>query len=190
MTRRPLQIISLLLGAAGVIGAQPAALQPGRDYNFTLRDVDGKEIGTADGHVTIITVVTRQNEDEAHAVADQVPDRCVGDPKFRYVTLVNFQRKLAGPFQGLTKAVIRGRLDSEAKELKQDYAKKKIARDPRHDLYVVADFDGNAVAHLGLAPETNDVLVFVFNDSGKLINRWTGVPPANALPEAIAMAER
>ena len=103
---------------------------------------------------------------------------------------MNFQRKLASPFQGITRAVIRNRLDAEAKQLKPQYDAKKLSRDPRKDVYVVADFDGSAVAHLGLAPEGNDVAVFVFNRSGKLINRWSGVPPGNSLAEAIAAAER
>jgi hypothetical protein len=190
MTRRGLQIFSAALLVGSFAFGQAAALQPGHSYRFALRDVDGNDLSTADGHVTIITVITRQNEPEAHAVADLVPDRYVGDAKCRYVTLVNFQRSLAGPFQGLTRAVIRSRLDGEAKQLKPHYDAKKITRDPRHDLYVVADFDGSAVAHLGLAPEANDVVVFVFNGSGKLVNRWTGVPPGNALPEAIAAAEK
>lgn len=188
--RRALQIIFAILFCSVVLAAEPAALRIGQSYRFSLRDVDGNDLSTSDGHVTIITVVTRQNEDEAHAVADMVPDRCLGNPKYRYVTLVNFQRKLAGPFQGLTRAIIRNRLDAEAKQVQPQYLAKGITRDPRRDVYVIADFDGSAVAYLGLAPETNHVAVFVFNGAGKLINRWDGVPPAKALPDAIAAAER
>jgi MoaA/NifB/PqqE/SkfB family radical SAM enzyme len=190
MTRAALQIFSVALLILGAVGARGADLQRGQTYAFSLRDVDGNDLSTADGHVTIITVVTRQNEEGAHAVADLVPDRCVGDPKYRYITLVNFQRKLAGPLQGLTRAIIRNRLDAEAKALKPQYDAKKITRDPRRDVYVVADFDGAAVARVGLTPETNSVAVFVFNGGGALVNRWTGVPQGNALPDAIAAAEK
>jgi len=189
MTLRCLQIFSVGLLSLIAVTARSAALEPGRNYSFSLRDVDGNDLAVADGHVTIITVVTRQNETQARAVADLVPDRYVGDPRYRYVTLVNFQRKLGGPLPSLTRAIIRKRLDAEAKALKPQYEAKHLTRDPRRDVYVVADFDGTAVAHLGLAPESGTVAVFVFDGRGKLINRWEGVPPGNSLPDAIASAD-
>lgn len=190
MTARSLQIISIV--ATLVVGrlASAAVLEPGRPYSFSLHDVDGNELSTADGHITILTVVTRQNEAQAHAVADLVPDRCLGDPKYRYITLVNFQRGVARPFQGLTRTIIRKRLDAEAKELQRDYTAKKLTRDPRRDIFVIADFDGTAVRQVGLTPENSSVAVFVFDQRGKLINRWDGVPPGNSLPDAVAAAER
>lgn len=190
MIARSLQSFSVVLLLSSVAIAQPPALQPGHTYSFSLRDVDGNDLATADGHITVITVVTRDNEEQAHAVADRVPERCLGNPKYRYVTLVNFQRKLAGPLQGLTRVIIRNRLDAAAKQLKPQYDAKKLTRDPRHDIFVVADFDGSAVSHLGLAPESSTVAVFVFDGRGKLINSWNGVPPGTALADAITTAER
>lgn len=189
MIARHLQFIfaALLLGTAASLAA--AELQTGSAHRLTFRDVDGRDLSTFDGHVTIVTVVTRQNEEQAQTIADQVPDRYLGNPKYRYITLVNFQRKLVGPFRGLTQAVIRRRLDAEAKKLKPEYEAKKLTRDPRKDVYVVADFDGAAVAQLALEPATRDVAVFVFNGAGKLVGRWTGVPPEGAIAKAIAAAE-
>lgn len=169
--------------------AVDATLQPGQTYALTFRDVDGNTISTANGHVTIITVVTRRSEEQARAISRLVPDRYLGDPRYRYITLVNFQRGLASPFHGITRAVIRGRLDSEAKKLRPQYAAKKITRDPRDDVYVIADFDGSAVTKLGISPESNDVAVFVFNRGGNLVQRWIGVPPGDSLARAIAAAE-
>jgi hypothetical protein len=189
MIMRRLQSISVFIFCVIAVIVQAAALQPHAVARLTFHDVDGNTLSTADGHVTIITVVTRQNEEQAHTVADQMPERCVGDPKFHYVTLVNFQRKLAGPFQGLTRVIIRQRLDGEAQRLRAEYQQKKISRDPRKDMYVVADFDGSAVSQLGLAPDSSNVAVFVFNGQGKLIQHWTGVPPNDSLPGAIAQAE-
>lgn len=190
MIARPLQLLfAALLLVVLMSHAAAAEVSPGKVASLVFRDVDGNELSTSAGHVTIITVVTRQNENEAHAVAEQVPDRCIGDPKYRYVTLVNFQRKLAGPLQGLTRGIIRRRLDAEAKELKPKYVAKKLTRDPRKDVFVVADFDGAAVSKLGLAVKANEVAVFVFNGEGKLIERWNGVPPENALAKAITAAE-
>ena len=164
-------------------------LQPGSTAHLSFRDVDGNEHSTANGHVTIITVVTRQNEAKAQAVADHVPDRCIGDRKFTYITMVNFQKKLFPAFQGLTRTIIRNRLDAEANRLRPEYNAKHIAHDPRQDIFVVADFDGKAVTQLGLAPESESVVVFVFNGNGKVIARWNDVPSEEALAKAISAAE-
>ena len=163
-------------------------MQPGTVYRLSFRDVDGEEHSTASGHVTIITVITRENEANANAVADLMPDYYFGDPKYRYITLVNFQRRLFGPVQGLTRAIIRQRLDAEAHKLKPKYEAKKINRDPREDTLVVADFNGEAVARLGLEPENARLAVFVFSGSGKLIACWNEVPPGDSLAKAIAEA--
>jgi hypothetical protein len=188
MIMRSLQCFSLSVITATLAVAAP--LQPGSVSHLTFRDVDNQTLSTADGHITIITVVTRQNEEQAHAIADQFPDRCVGDPHYRYVTLVNFQKKLAAPLHGLTRVVIRQRLDAEAEKLRAEYQQRKINHDPRKDMFVIADFDGSAVTQLGLAPDSNEIAVFVFNGHGKLVQHWTGVPPNESLPKAISVAEQ
>lgn len=189
MMPRLLQMFSATLLFASAAGAQPTELHVGGKYQFSLRDVDGHDLATADGHVTIVTVVTRENEQQARAVAAGVPLRCIGDPKYRYITLVNFQRKISPVFRGLTTGIIRRRLDAEAKEIKPKYVAKQLSRDPRQDIFVVADFDGSAVGHLGLTPMAGDVAVFVFSGDGKLVERWNGVPAEGALARAISAAE-
>jgi hypothetical protein len=187
---RWLQCFFVLLILAAPRATEATLLKAGETHRLTFRDVDGNDLSTADGHVTIITVITRRSEEKARAISKLVPDRCIGDPKFRYVTLVNFQRGLAGPLRGITRAVIRSRLDAEAKQLQPQYTAKNLKRDPRSDVYVVADFDGSAVTRLGMSPESNDVAVFVFDGSGKLVQRWTDVPPGDSLANAIVAAER
>ncbi len=163
-------------------------LKTGSAATLRFDDVDGHTLSTADGHVTIITVVSRENEAKARAIADQVPERYIGDQKYRYVTLVNFEKKLPAMLRGVTRGVIRGRLDAEARELKPRYDAKHIARDPRGDVYVIADFDGKAVTQLGLQLNAG-IACFVFNGQGRLIESWREVPPAGALPRAILAAE-
>jgi hypothetical protein len=169
--------------------AVASPLQPGSTAHMSFHDVDGNEHSTASGHVTIITIVTRQSEAKAQAVADRVPDRCVGDRRYAYITLVNFQKKLFPALQGLTRTIIRNRLDAEATRLRPEYTAKHIGHDPRQDMFVVADFDGKAVTQLGLAPEYDGVAVFVFNGHGKLVARWNDVPAEDALAKAISTAE-
>jgi hypothetical protein len=185
-----LQRFSAVVVFVAVASAAAKELQQGEVSALSFRDVDGNTLSTTDGHVMIVTVVTRANEDNAQAVADHVPDRCVGDPKYRYVTLVNFEGKIMGPLRGLTRTIIRQRLDAEGRKLKPEYDAKRITRDPRKDIFVVADFDGSAVKQLGLTPENAALEVFVFDPRGKLIERWNAVPPEDSLAKAIAAAER
>ena len=187
---RSLQCFFLALLVAISSALEAMALQSGETHRLTFRDVDGNDLSTADGHVTIIVVVTRQKEEQARQISKLVPDHCIGDPRYRYITLVNFQRDLARPLQGMTRGIIRKRLDAEAKALQPRYSAKNISRDPRRDVYVAADFDGAAVSRLGMTPTSSDVAVFVFNGAGKLVQQWTGVPSKDAFAKAVATAER
>ena len=188
MITRSLQFFSavLLLAAAGFVEAR--ALRTGTTAPLIFEDVDGNELSTADGHVTIITVVTRSAGDEARIVAEQVPDQFLGDPKYRYITLVNFQGKLPGVLHGVTRGVIRGKLDAEARKRKPKYEAKNLTRDPRRDIFVVADFDGKATGQLGLSPDSSDLQVFIFNGAGKIDRHWTAIPPNDSLGQAMAAA--
>ena len=188
MIARGLQMVSLALALLAVAAAA-APLQPGTVHDFSFRDIDGRDLGTAAGHITVIAVTTRAQEEEARAISKLMPDHCLGDPKYRYVTLVNFEGKLPAPLRGLTRVIIRNRLDAEAHQLKSKYEAKQIMRDPRKDIYVIADFDGDAVTRLGLSPDSTEATVFLFGSRGKLLARWTGVPPEEAFVKALESAE-
>jgi hypothetical protein len=188
MIARSLQFFFMAFILVAAVPAY-AELQTGATHALTFPDVDGHNLSTADGHVTIVTVVTRENEANARAISLLVPERCIGVPKYRYITLVNFEGKIPGPLRGLTRGIIRNRLDAEAKELKPRYEAKNLTRDPRSDVYVVADFDGSAVKRLGLTPESANLAIFVFDGKGKLVGRWSEVPTEEALTSAILAAE-
>ena len=177
-----------LMATLAATTAQAAELRAGNNYPLTFTDVDRHQLPTADGHVTIITVLTRRDEEKAQAVGDRVPHQYYGDPKFRLITLVNFQQKIFPPFRGITSAIIRYRLDAEAKELQKVYTERKLKRNPRDDIFVVADFDGKAVSQLGIAPASSDFAVFVFDGHGRLVRRWSDVPSTEALAQAIKEA--
>jgi len=182
---RPLQCFFLAALLAGAPAARATELRIGSAYPLTFTDVDQHQLSTFDGHVTVITVVTRKDEPKAQAVGDRFPHAYLGDQKYRLITLVNFQRKIIPPFRGLTSAIIRHRLDVEAKELQKIYTARHLDRNPRYDNFVVADFDGKAVSELGIAPDSADFAVFVFDGKGRLIRRWNDVPGAEALTAAI-----
>lgn len=180
-----LQYFFLVALVAACPTAGAAELRLGNTYALTFKDVDQHPLSTSDGHITIITVATRKDEEKAQAVGDRFPHACVGDPKYRLITLVNFQQKIFPPFRGIASAIIRHRLDAEAKELQKIYSAKRLSRNPRYDIFVVADFDGKAVSQLGIAPTSAEFVVFVFDGRGRLIRKWNDVPGADALTAAM-----
>jgi hypothetical protein len=184
---RPLQylFLSALLTATP---AQAIELRPGNAYPLTFTDVDRHQLSTSDGHVTIITVVTRKDEQKAQQVGDRVPHVYLGDPKFRLITVVNFQKGIFPPLQGMIMAIIRNRLDAEAKDLQKIYTAKHLTRNSRSDIFVVADFDGKTVTQLGIAATSSEFAVFVFDGRGRLVRRWNDVPSAEALAAGLSEA--
>ncbi len=160
-------------------------LHPGNVYPLTFTDVDRHQLSTADGHATIITVLTRKDEKKAQQVGDRVPDFCLGNPKFRLITMVNFQGSILSLFQGMINAIIRSRMDAAAKDLQKTYTARHLTRNPRSDIFVVADFDGKAVTQLGMEPSSSEFAVFVFDGRGRLVRRWNDVPSAEALTAAV-----
>ena len=190
MIARPLQLffVAALLVSAASAQNIVELLQVGRIYQLGFPDVDGRDLSMSDGHVTIVVVMTRPDADKARLVGDRVPKQYKGDPNFRLVTLINFQQKIIGPFRGITQAVIRRQLDQEAARIQATYDAKKLTRKARQDLFVVADFDGAAVAKLGMVASSRDFVVFIFNREGRLVKRWSDVPDAADLAAAIRAA--
>lgn len=178
---RYLLFLLLVFVAATTPEPTPVELRVGSTYALTLTDIDQRPLSTSDGHVTIITVVTRKDEQKAQAVGDRFPTAYLGNPHYRLITLVNFQQKLFAPFRGIALSIIRHRLDQEAKELQKVYSAKQLNRNPRSDLFVVADFDGKSVSQLGIVPSSTEFAVFAFDSSGRLIKRWNDAPTADAL---------
>lgn len=172
--------------------AAPASgdgIQPGTIRRCASNDVDGNQISSFDGHVTLLAVVTRANQDDARVLADRVPRQYYGDPHVRLVTVVNFQGKIYRSLRAITSAVIRRRLEAEAQRLRPIYEGKRLAHDPRRDLFVIADFDAEMTAGLGLPRDRQDTTVLVLNGEGRLVEGWNGVPSAGALSAALSAAD-
>jgi hypothetical protein len=179
------QFVFLAALLVAIPTARAGELRPGNAYPLTLTDVDQHQLSTSDGHVTIITVVTRKDEQKAQIVGDRFSRMYRGDPRFRLITVVNFQQRIFPPFRGIATAIIRQRLDGEAKELQKIYAGLHLNRNARSDIFVVADFDGKTVSQLDIMPASTEFAVFMFDGHGRLIRRWSDVPSAEALTAAI-----
>ncbi len=180
MKSGPLQILS----AAAVAFVQVAAmadLSLERIYSISFADVDGNAFSTNDGHVTTVVLTRESDIDRARLVGDRTPDYCLGNPNYRMITVVSFEKKHSRPVRAIFRALIRHRLDTEARRLQQRYDQLKIARNARLDVHAVADFDGEVAAQLGSAKGDAGFHVFVLGRNGALLKQWDDIPSADEL---------
>ena len=183
MFRRLLQCFftTVLIGSELSANASPVSLKSGATYKLQFDDVDRRKISIFDGHVSVIVVVTTKDTANAAEVGDRVPIRYKGNQKYRFLTIVHFRTNVSRWFSPILTLAIRNRLDQEATRVQPEYDKRKIRRNPRQDLFAVADFDGSALSELGLSPDSNEVAVFLFDGNGVLMQYWQKVPDRESL---------
>lgn len=157
----------------------------GQNYSLNLADVDGNTFSTADGHVTILVLTTQAGIDKARAVGDRTPDFCLGNPAYRMITVLAFEKRHSKPTQMIFSALVRRRLDSEGHRLQNRYDKLKITGDARRNVLAVTDFDGTITKQLGMEPAAGLFHIFVFGKNGELLKQWSDVPTAEDLSAAL-----
>ena len=135
--------------------------------------------------MTVVVLTTPADREKARTVGDRVPERCLGNPDYRMITIMRFVRRHTVVGRRIATAFIRHRVNDEAKRLQARYEGKKIARDARKDIFVATDFDGSISSQLGEAKGATDFCVFVFGRNGELIAQWHGVPSAEQLATAL-----
>jgi hypothetical protein len=178
---RALQIfVSTAVLVFGLVGLN-AALSSGERYAINFSDVDGRTLSTADGHVTVLVLATTDYLTRARAVADNIPDYCLGNEKYRMITVVQLKKRYTQLGRTIAMTLVRHRVDEEAKALQMRYNAKKISRPARDDIYVVADFGAAVSAQLGEEPAGTRFHVFVFCGDGELLQQWDDVPSAQEL---------
>ena len=171
----------ILLSAARLHGA----LSIGATYPLSFVDIDGNKHSTVDGHVTVIVLTTPADREKARTVGDRVPEHCLGNPDYRMITIIRFARRHTVVGQRIATALIRHRVNEEAKRLQARYDGKKVARDARKDIFVATDFDRSVSSQLGEPERATDFCVFVFGRNGELIAQWHGVPSAEQFAAAV-----
>jgi hypothetical protein len=168
------------------VSVSPAMASPvvGKTYTFKSIDVDGGTLTTSEHIVTVLVFSVRANLDKVRQVGDRIPERCLGNPKYRMITVIEFPNTRNRLMQYLLSSSVRHGLDLEAKRLRTRYAAKGVSRDPRGDVHAIADFNGQTAVQLDLQPSTQfEVLVLAAN--GGLISDWTTVPTAEQLSAAL-----
>ena len=166
-------------------GSIPAQPKIGQSYRLNFNDVDGNSLSIADGRLNVVVLAGKAKIDNARLVGERIPDFCLANPKYRMITIVVFQTKPNAPMRAILRSIMRRRLDSEAQRLQQRYEAHKIARDARHDVFAVADFDGSIAAQLDAKPDPALFRVFVFGKEGELLKQWADVPTAEELAAAL-----
>jgi hypothetical protein len=186
VTPRALQFF-FLIGALILLPAPRlhGVLSIGATYPLGFVDIDGNKHSTGDGHVTVIVLTTSADREKAHTVGDRVPEHCLGNPDYRMITIIRFARRHAVVGRRVATALIRHRVNEEAKRLQARYDGKKIVRDARKDIFVATDFDGSVSSQLGEPQGAADFCVFVFGRKGELIAQWHGVPSSEQLAAAV-----
>lgn len=157
----------------------------GQIYSVSFTDVDGHTFSTSDGHVTVVVLTTTADSEKARTVGDRVPDYCLGNPDYRMVTVLNFKSKHTSIGHMLATMLVRHRLNQEAKRLQARYNAQNIARDARHDVFAVTDFDGTVSSQLGAQMDSASFRVLVFGRKGELLQQWNDVPSAADLAAVV-----
>jgi hypothetical protein len=183
---RALQFFFCATGVSFLLAAAlHGMLSNGQHYALNFVDIDGHQLSTVDGHVTVLVSATTGDSEKVRAVGDRVPDYCLGNSKYKMITVVHFTRKHTMIGRKIATAFVRHRVKEEAKRLQARYDAKKIVRDARSDIFTVTDFDGTAWSQIGGQTEAANFHVFVFSESGELLQQWNGVPSAEDLAAVI-----
>ena len=151
-------------------------LSNGERYALNFVDIDGHKLSTADGHVTVLVLATSADSEKARAVGDRAPDFCLGNSRYRMITIIHFVKKHSAIGRKIATMLLRQRVNEEAKRLQARYDAKKIARNARSDIFTVMDFDGTVASQLGAQADAAGFHVFVFGRNGELLQQWNDVP--------------
>ena len=164
-------------------------LSNGQCYALNFVDIDGHKLSTADGHVTVLVLATTGDSEKVRAVGDRVPDYCLGNAKYKMITVIHFKQKHTAIGRNIATAFLRHRVKEEAKRLQARYDAKKIERDARSDIFTVTDFDGTALSQLGGQTGAANFHVFVFGESGELLQQWNNVPSTADLAAVLKQSD-
>ena len=182
MNARRLQLFFLLAFCLAL--PSPGETIARKTYALKFNDVDGNELSTADGKITVLVFVTSENLEKARIVGDRIPDYCLGNDGYRMITIVEVKNH-AAPVRLVFESMARHRLEAAAKRLQARYDEKKIARTARHDVFAVIDFGQTIASKVGDQSASGALRVVVLGRNGDLREEWTELPTAEQLAAAL-----
>ncbi len=185
MTRWTVQIFfALLLGfelrAAPVIG---------QIYAMDIVDLAENKISTADGRITTLVLASSDESARAQKVGDNTPDFCLGNPKYRMITALEFVSHHSTPVRAIIRKLARRRVETAARALQARYDANQIKRNARDDVIVATDFDNVVAARFGVPLGAHTFEVLVLDGKGELRAHWNDVPSREVLESALRAAQ-
>ena len=96
-----------------------------------------------------------EGRDKAEQVGERVPHVYLGDPKYRLVTMVNFSRASSRSTGNDVQSSEIGWMP-RTRSQKANTLAKHLTRNPRSDMFVVADFDGKPDSQFGIASTSSN----------------------------------
>jgi hypothetical protein len=172
-------------GVSFFVAASLYGISNGQRYALDFVDIDGNKLSTSDGHVTVLVLATNADSEKVRAVGDRAPDFCLGNSRYRMISIIHFVKKHTSIGRKIATMLVRHRVNEEAKRLQARYNAKKIARHARNDIFTVMDFDGTAASQLGEQADAASFHIFVFGGNGELLQQWNDVPSAADLAAAL-----
>lgn len=157
-------------------------------FLIALMDLSGHELSFNDGPVTELVLATTNEVDRAQKVGDLTPDYCLGNPKYRMVTLLEFPSQHSAPVRAFIDKVAGRRIDGIARELQTRYDALGIKKEARRDVFVGTDFDGSIAKQFGISLGEHVFQFFVINSEGKVVQHWSEVPTRETLDAALRAA--
>ena len=172
-------LVILWLGCSAVGHAADSKV-----YDLKLADVDGNKFSTTDRHVTLLVFVTSENPQDAQTIGDRVPDFCLGNPKYRMITIVE-AKEHSNPIRQVFEAVARRRLDTAARHVQERYDRNRIQRHARRDVFAVIDFGSSIAANFTDQSSGFKARAVILGPNGELRQEWNQLPSAEALAAAL-----
>lgn len=141
-----------------------------------LPTVGGNSISLTGGAPTVVTVITKDREDQAKRVGSYLSDEEIAKNQVIAATVLNFEGKLKPSMEKLTAAQIELDLKKESARLGPKYRHLGVDQSPLQNLHVVADYDGSITRSLGVDSAEHPVVVLIYDKSGNLKARFPGLP--------------
>jgi hypothetical protein len=151
-------------------------------------DLAGNKFSLKDGVVTELVFATTNEADRAQKVGDNTPDYCLGNPKYRMMTVLEFASHHSAPARAIINKFARRRADAAARNLQSRYDSLQLKREARLDVIVATDFDGAIAKPLEVSLGEHVFEVFVLNGKGNVVEHWSDVPARDALEAALRAA--
>lgn len=153
-------------------------------FAINFSDLDGNELSTADGHVTVLVFVTSATANNAQTVGDLIPDFCLGNPTYRMITVVEAKKHLK-PIRLAFESIARGRLETAGRRLQARYDDHKITRPARKDVFAVIDYGGEISGKFADKIAISDFCIVILGPTGELRKEWMQLPTTQQLAAAL-----